>query len=186
MTTVFCQGEYMKWLQGLFLLILYCMNVYADVSAIEQYKIKKKAKKNNCYVYIEINGNSDWEKKKHELNTKINDEAPFCNKITIMKIISNVNIKRCKKKSWDDIYDLNIGTIIEENPGVDIDLITQIKNSYINCGVLLKSKVNIGTHIQEDDSMSEYKNRVEVDNSSVGTGYILDVVAKHAKDFLDD
>ena len=169
-----------------FLLSLYCIPVFADVSAYEQYRVKKKAKKNNCYIYVEIDGNSQWKKKKAELDTKIDAEAPFCNKITIMKIIKNVNITSCKRKTWDDIYALNIGTIIEENPGVDISVITDIQNSYINCGVLRSSKINIGTHIKEGDSMSDYENRVEIDDSSIGTGYIIDSVAKKAKDFLDD
>ncbi len=176
----------MKLLFIYILLSLYFIPVFADISAVEQYMVKKKAKKNSCYIYVEIDGNSEWKKKRTELDTKIDSESPFCNKITIMKIIKNVDITSCKKKSWDDIYNLNIGTIIEENPGVDISVITEIKNSYINCGVLKSSMVNIGTHIQEGDSMSDYENRVDIDDSQIGTGYIVDSVAKKAKDFLDD
>lgn len=168
------------------LLVGLCLTfVFSDISEVEKYQVEKRAKKNNCYIYVEINGNEEWEEKKSQLDTRINDDSPFCNKITIIKSIRNVEVDNCETNSWDDIYELNIGVIIEENPGVDIISKTEVENSTINCG-FMPSNTNIGTHIEEDDSMSDYENEVEISDSHIGVGTIIDTVAKQAKNFMDE
>jgi len=168
----------------LFISSVMISSLIADISEIEKFQVKKRAKKNNCYVYVEINGNDEWEEKKSQLNTRINDDSPFCNKITIIKSIKNVNIDNCESTSWDDIYELNIGVIIDENPGVDIVSKTEVENSTINCGYM-PSETNVGVHVKDADSMSDYDNEVDISNSRIGTGKILDAVAKKAKNFMD-
>ena len=160
------------------------VRVFADVSEFEKHQVKRKAKKNNCYIFIEINGNKEWEEKKSQLDTRIDENTPFCNKITIVKIIKNVDIDDCKATSWDDIYELNIGVIVEENPGVDIVSKTEVTNSTINCGYM-PSKTNVGIHVEDGDSMSDYENEVEISDTHIGTGKIVDTIAKKAKNFMD-
>ena len=168
----------------LFISSVLTSSLVAEISEVEKYQAKKRAKKNNCYVYIEINGNDEWEEKKSQLNTRINDDSPFCNKITIIKSIKNVTVDNCETTSWDDIYELNIGVIIDENPGVDIVSKTEVENSTINCGYM-PSETNIGIHVKDGDSMSDYDNEVDISDSHIGTGEIVDAVAKKAKDFMD-
>ncbi len=70
----------MKIFVSYFLLFNLC--VFADVEdsvniSYQEVKTKHASKKDGeCNIYIEINGNEDWDEKKDELNTIIDNFTP--------------------------------------------------------------------------------------------------------------
>ena len=61
---------------------------------------------------------------------------------------------------------------------------TEVEHSTINCGYK-PSETNIGIHVKDGDSMSDYDNEVEISDSHIGTGKIVDMVGERAKNFMN-
>lgn len=122
--------------------------------------IKQKSNKSNkkCALYVEINGNEDWEKKKYELNTIINNSNK-CRVINIYKSIRNVHTR--KGKNSDSAYEINIGTILKKNKNLKIKTILIIENSNLKNGYS-PSQINIGNSIN-----SNYINNIEIKSSMI-------------------
>ncbi|HIP11167.1 MAG TPA: hypothetical protein EYG73_00475 [Arcobacter sp.] len=175
----------MKFVRILLLLAMFCSEAFSDVSdsvnlSYEKVKIKQKSEKNNndkCYMYVYINGNDDWDEKKDELNTII-DNSNHCNKITIYKSINNVNTS--SGNSNDDEFDVNIGTIIKKNGHIDIETITVVNNTNIKSGYF-SSTANVGNVIKtgrnSNIKMNNVKmiNRTEIKNSNLGSAPLVEM-----------
>jgi translation elongation factor EF-Ts len=161
------------------------IGVFSDVLdsyniSYEKVKIKQKSEQNSstdkCNIYIDINGNSDWEGKKDELNTII-DSSNDCKKITIYKSISNVHTS---EGNSDDDYEVNIGAIIKKNSDINIETIVIIKNSEIKDGYL-KSSSNVGNVINTGRKSNVKMNNVRMKStvimkdSKVGSNLPLEI-----------
>lgn len=152
------------------------LNATETITEIDKKRIKERAKKDECYIYVDINGNDEWEDKKSQLRTEINDESPFCNRIVIMKVIRNVHLKSCRQ-SWNSVY--NIGTIIEENSGVDITTMLDVKDSSLGCKLE-------GTVINDSDSMTDIENKVVIENTTIGKhSQLVDEIKQKADAFMN-
>ena len=151
------------------------LNATETITEIDKRQIKERAKKDECYIYVDINGNDEWEDKKSQLKTEINDQSPFCNRIVIMKVIRDVHLKSCQK-SWNSVY--SIGTIMEENPGVDITTMLDVKNSSLGCKLE-------GTVIKDSDGMTDVENRVKVEKAVIGEySHSIDPIKEKADTFM--
>jgi len=162
----------------LIILIIFVLSLNAKetITEIDKQRVKERAKKDECYIYVDINGNDEWENKKSKLRTEINDESPFCNRITIVKVIRNVHLKSCRK-SWNSVY--SIGTIIEENSGVDITTMLDVKNSSLGCKLE-------GTVINDSDSMTDIENKVKIQKSVIGEhSQLVDHIKEKADAFMN-
>lgn len=123
-------------------------------------KIKSKAKKSSskdkiCYQYVEIRDTKQWNKRKNELNTYIRNNKSKCKKYIIYKEVRNVDTTSYNANASNNSgeYKINIGVILkEENPDVDIELYTQVKNSKLKENGIVEMKANIGSVIVENDS----------------------------------
>ena len=163
----------------------------------QQSMIKAKAKKMNksnsskrrtCYIYVNINGNRDWKKYKHKLNTNIRNNRSNCKNYVIYKVIKNVNTNSYRtsaKNSSDKDYKINLGAIVEENSNIDIKIYTIVKNSKLNNG-FSEQKVNTGIVDNSNDIDNvKYDVHSKIDNSEVGQqDYMSEVGLNAAKDFL--
>jgi 3-keto-L-gulonate-6-phosphate decarboxylase len=158
------------------IMFLLSLNATETITEIDKRRVKKRAKKDECYIYVDINGNDEWEDKKSQLKTEINAESPFCNRIVIVKVIRNVHLKSCRK-SWNDVY--SIGTVVEENFGVDITTMLDVKNSSLGCKLE-------GTVINDSDSMSDIENRVKIEKSRIGEhSQVVDNIKERADAFMN-
>lgn len=150
--------------------VLDSVNLSYEKVKIKQ-KSEKKSNSNKCYMYVYINGNDDWDEKKDELNTII-DNSNNCKKITIYKSINNVRTSNGNGR--DKEFDVNIGTIIKKNGHIDIETITVVNNSNIKNGYF-GSTANVGNVIKtgrkSDIKMNNVKmtNRTEIKNSNLGS-----------------
>lgn len=159
-------------------------------------KIKVRAKQNNnrnsrntCYIYVDINGNKDWRKYKHELNTNIRNTKSKCKKYMIYKVINNVKANFYRTNASNNLnteYKINLGAIVEENADVDIQIYTIVKNSKLNSG-MFEQKVNTGiVNKSSDIDGVNYNVNSSIDNSTVGQqNYFSEKGLNMAKEFMD-
>ncbi|HFU76212.1 MAG TPA: hypothetical protein ENK66_08210 [Arcobacter sp.] len=130
--------------------------------------VKKGSTKNKCYMYVDINGNEEWDDKKEELHTIIEQSNP-CKKILIYKSIKNV---RTRDGSNSKEFDINIGTIIKKNSHIDIKEITIVDNSTISDGYF-KSTANVGSSINTGGKTHlnnvRMSSTVKIDDSKIGS-----------------
>lgn len=161
-------------------------------------RIKAKAEKSSardriCYQYVEITNTREWNKRKDELNTYIRNNRSRCKKYIIYKEVRNVDTRSFYSNASNHRgeYDINIGVILEENPDVDIEIYTQVKNSHLKENGIFEMKANIGSIVVENgDENVEIENRdlkavSKIENSEVGQ---LDMATEYglnkAKEFL--
>ncbi len=153
-------------------------------------RIKSKAKHSKstdrvCYQYVEITSTKEWNKRKDELNTYIRNNKNRCKKYIIYKEVRNVHTKNhfgsdASNNNKGD-YKINIGVIMEENPEVDIEIYTQVKNSTLQDRTLFSDKkANVGSVVIETDDdidldNSEIKAVSNIEDSQVGN---LDVFSE--------
>ncbi len=144
--------------------------------AYKKVMVKQKAKKasgkdNECYKYVEINGNSEWDEKKDELNITV-DKSNDCREVLIYKSIKNVHTR--SGNGDDSKYDIDIGTKIEKSDKVNVKSIIKIENSSIKAGYT-GSNSNIGVNIGSGDRRVIHLNNVKIesdikiDNSHIGS-----------------
>jgi len=151
-------------------------------------KSQKKSKKNGCYMYVDINGNADWNAKKDELNTII-ERSNKCKKIIIYKSINNVNIRR--GNSDNKTFDVNLGAIIKKTRHINIETITIVNNSTISGGYF-NSKANVGNVIQAERGNVIHMNnvnmstRTEIKNSTLGSNPLMEMGMDIMMDKLSD
>lgn len=152
-------------------------------------RIKSKAKHSKstdriCYQYVEITSTKEWNKRKDELNTYIRNNQDRCKKYIIYKEVRNVHTKdRLGSDATNNSgeYNINIGVIMEENPEVDIEIYTQVKNSTLQDRTLFSDKkANVGSVVIETDEdididNTEIKAISNIENSQVGN---LDVFSE--------
>ena len=131
---------------------------------------KSKKNKDECSKYIEVNGNTDWEEKKEELNTII-ENGSKCKEFYIYKVIRNVHVHDGNINH--DEFDINLGTIIKQmSYGMKVTTITKIENSDISDGYY-KSQANLGNFIESKTIIgADIKVKTEVKNSKIGTNII--------------
>jgi len=162
-------------------------------------RIKAKAENTSskdkiCYQYAEITNTKEWNKRKDELNTYIQENKSKCRKYIIYKEVRNVDTRGFNSNAGNNNrgdYEINIGVILEENPNVDIEIYTQVKNSHLKENGVFEMKANVGSIIVENDDEdididnSDLKAVSNIENSEVGQ---LDMATKYglnkAKDFL--
>lgn len=161
------------------------LSLNAENLNYKQARVKAKSQSSHpCYIYVDVNGNKDWDYYKQELNTVL-DEKNRCKKVTIYKIIKNVHTTRrgyipklddSKNSSSDEFY-INLGVIIK-NSNANVEVITVVKNSKIGGGVKEK-KANTGIVTSKDEfgeidaENKKYKSTTQIENSRVGTKNIL-------------
>ena len=165
-------------------------------------RIKSKAKHSKstdriCYQYVEITSTREWNKRKDELNTYIRNNQDRCKKYIIYKEVRNVHTKDrlgsdASNNNKGD-YKINIGVIMEENPEVDIEIYTQVKNSTLQDRTLFSDKkANVGGVVIETDEDIDFDDKEikavsNVENSQIGN---LDVFSEfglnETKDFLKE
>ncbi len=160
-------------------------------------RIKVKAKNSSskdkiCYQYVEITNTRDWNRRKDELNSYIQDNKNSCKKYIIYKEVRNVDTRGFNSSAGNNSrgdYEINIGVILEENPNVDIEIYTQVKNSHLKENGVLEMKANIGSIIVENDDEDidieniDLKAVSNIENSEVGQ---LDMATKYGLDKASD
>jgi len=160
-------------------------------------RIKAKAKKSSsrdrvCYQYVEITNTREWNKRKDELNTYIQNNKNRCKKYIIYKEIKNVDTRGFNSNASNNNrgdYDINLGVILEENPNVDIEIYTQVKNSHLKENGILEMKANVGSIVVENnDEDIDIENRdlkavSNIENSEVGQ---LDIATKYGLDKAEE
>jgi len=162
-------------------------------------RIKIKAENSSpkdriCHKYVEITNTKEWNKKKDELNTYIRNTESRCKKYIIYKEVRNVDTTGFNANASNSVgeYEINIGVILQEdNPDVDIEVYTQVKNSKLKENGVFEMKANVGSVIIENDSDDIYIDNQDItavsniEHSEVGQ---LDVISEYglneAKDFL--
>ena len=162
-------------------------------------RIKAKAKKSSskdkvCYQYVEVSNTREWKKRKDELNTYIKNNKNRCKKYIIYKEVKNVDTRGFNSNASNNNrgnFDINLGVILEENPTVDIEIYTQVKNSHLKGNGVFEKKANVGSIVVEnndEDIDIENKNLKAVSNiehSEVGQlGVANEYGLNKAKDFL--
>jgi len=145
-------------------------------------RIKAKAENSSskdkiCYEYVEITNTRDWNKRKEELNTYIQNNKNRCKKYIIYKEVRNVDTRgfnsNASNNSQGD-FDINLGVILEENPDVDIEIYTQVKNSHLKENGVFEMKANVGSIIVENNNEDvnienrDLKAVSNIENSEVG------------------
>jgi len=101
---------------------------------------KQKSKNHDgCNIYVEINGNKEWKQKKNELVTIISKNSK-CRIINIHKIIKNVNTRKSNISNQE--FDVYIGTIINKNKKLKINIKTEIKNSNFKNQFSISNRIN--------------------------------------------
>lgn len=140
------------------------------LQATVKHKSQREVKGSECYLYVEINGNRDWEELKEELNTIIESNST-CKSFTIFKTIKNVDTV---EESQDLAgYDYNLGVIVQDSTGgKDIHSTTLVENSNITTG-FFDSTINAGIDLGDDDQAiflqgNTIKNTTIIENSAVG------------------
>jgi len=193
----------MKKLQ--LILILSMLNtLYAeDLGGVnlnyQKSRIKAKAENSSskdkiCYEYVEITNTRDWNKRKEELNTYIQNNKNRCKKYIIYKEVRNVDTRgfnsNASNNSQGD-FDINLGVILEENPDVDIEIYTQVKNSHLKENGVFEMKANVGSIIVENNNEDvnienrDLKAVSNIENSEVGQlGIATEYGLNKAKEFL--
>ncbi|MEA2110925.1 MAG: hypothetical protein U9P71_02635 [Campylobacterota bacterium] len=184
----------------LLLQTLYSEDFGSVNSNYKQVRIKSKAKKHSsnsriCNVYIEIDGNNDWNEHKNKLHEDINECSPKTKKYVIYKIIKNVNTdwrRTSANNSSDCEFDINLGIFVDQNSDIDIEIHTVVKNSTLkdgyskqktNTGVVTKSSSGYGNFTDG----AEYKSNTIIQNSEVGNnGFVEEIGMDMAKDFLQN
>jgi hypothetical protein len=172
------------------------INLNYQKSRIKAKAEKYSAKDRVCYQYVEITNTREWNRRKDELNTYIKNNRDRCKKYIIYKEVKNVNIKNrlgsSSSNNSGSEYTINIGVIMEENPEVDIEIYTQVKNSTLQNITFSTQKANIGSVIIEIDDEIDIENRKitaisNVEDSQVGN---LDVFSEYGlnktKEFLKE
>lgn len=163
-------------------------DLFTSNPAFEQATARHKADKSEkngdeCSKYIEVNGNTDWDEKKEELNTII-DNGSDCKEFYIYKVIRNVKVN--DSNSEHDKFDINLGTIIKKmSYGMKVTTVTRVENSNISDGYY-KSEANVGTFIEGDTIVgANIETKTEVKDSKVGKDivkeHILDKGMQHVK-----
>jgi hypothetical protein len=159
---------------------LYAEDLVSTNLSYQKSRIKAKAKKsstndNICYEYVEISNTREWNKRKDELNTYIQNNKNKCKKYIIYKEVRNVNTGNAINNESGSKYEINLGVILEENPDVDIEIYTKIKNSTLqNSYDFTERKANIGSIIVENsDDDIDIDNRklkavAHIENSKIG------------------
>jgi len=193
----------MKKLQ-LMLMVTMLSTLYSeDLGSVnlnyEKARIKAKAEQSSstdriCYQYVEITNTREWNKRKDELNTYIQNNKNRCKKYIIYKEIKNVDTRGFKSNASNNNqgdFDINLGVILEENPNVDIEIYTQVKNSYLQENGIFGMKANIGSIVvKNSDEDVDIENRdlkavSNIENSEVGQlGMATEYGLNKAKDFL--
>jgi len=162
-------------------------------------RIKAKAENSSskdkiCYEYVEITNTRDWNKRKEELNTYIQNNKNRCKKYIIYKEVRNVDTRgfnsNASNNSQGD-FDINLGVILEENPDVDIEIYTQVKNSHLKENGVFEMKANVGSIIVENNNEDvnienrDLKAVSNIENSEVGQlGIATEYGLNKAKEFL--
>jgi hypothetical protein len=176
----------MKKLEVLLICSLINTALFGDIisknSSYERVKIKQQAEKHSdkgCYKYIEIDGNSQWDAKKDDLNISIKNRND-CKKIVIYKSIKNVHTRSA---NGGKLFDIDIGTTIEKNDRINLKSITNIENSSIKNGYG-RSSSNIGVSIGNSHGHITHlngvkiENQINVENSHIGSNPLDKVIMK--------
>ncbi len=160
--------------------LLYAESLESLNLEYEKSRIKKKAESSTssdsvCYQYVEISSKAEWDKRKDELNTYIQNNKNNCKKYIIYKEVRNVNTKMdfSRNKNNKEEYTFNIGVILEENPDIDITIYTQVKNSTLKKSTSSEEKANIGSVVLENNEDVDIEDTkittvVNIENSEVG------------------
>ena len=181
-------------------LSLLSIALFADIqgSTNEGYKkvrVKQKAEKdsekskgNECYKYIEINGNREWDEKKDELNTTV-ERYNECREVVIYKSIKNVHTR--SGNGNNSKIDIDLGTEIKKSDRVNVKSTIKIENSSIKGGYL-RSRSRVGVNIGSGDGRVVHLNNVKIesniniDNSHIGSHPLAElgigIVQKAIKD----
>ena len=171
----------MKIINLILSFFLLSITLFADIQnstneSYEKVRIKQKAEKaskknNECYKYVEINGNSEWDEKKDELNITV-DKSNDCREVVIYESIKNVHTR--DGNGDDSKYDIDIGTKIEKSDRVNVKSIIKIENSSIKGGYI-GSRSNIGVNLGSRDGRvihlnnTKIESRIKIDNSHIGS-----------------
>ncbi len=160
--------------------LLYAESLESLNLEYEKSRIKKKAESSTssdsvCYQYVEISSKAEWDIRKDELNTYIQNNKNNCKKYIIYKEVRNVNTKMdfSRNKNNKEEYTFNIGVILEENPDMDITIYTQVKNSTLKKSGSSEEKANIGSVVLENNEDVDIEDTkittvVNIENSEVG------------------
>jgi len=188
-----------------YLLITLLSGLYAEDMGMvnlnyQKSRIKSKAEHSSskdrvCYQYVEISSTKEWNRRKDELNTYIQKNKNRCRKYIIYKEVRNVDTRGFSSSASNNNrgkYDINLGVILDENPDVDIEIYTQVKNSHLKENGIFKMKANIGSIVVENNNEDiDIENRdlkavSNIEHSEVGQ---LDIVSEYglnkAKEFLE-
>ena len=107
----------------LFYLLLLTLPLISN-NMFDKVTTKQKSKKHDgCNIYVEINGNKEWKQKKNELLTIISKNNK-CRTINIYKIIKNIDTRKSNLSNQE--FDVYIGTIINKNKKLKINIVTKI------------------------------------------------------------
>lgn len=194
----------MKYI-SLYLIIGILTNLSAeDLGTInlnyQKSRIKAKAKDSShndkiCYKYVEITNTREWNQKKDELNTYIENNHNKCKKYIIYNEVRNVDTRGFDsnaKNSNSNEFDINLGVIIKDNPDVDITVYTQVKNSHLKENGISEMKANVGSIVVEDSGDEiEIENRElkavsNIEHSEIGQlNFITQYGLDKTKDFLE-
>jgi len=174
-----------------FYFLLFNLSAFSDVEdsvniSYQEVKTKQASKKDGkCNIYVDINGNEDWDEKKDELNTII-DSSNKCREIIIYKSIKNVNTSN---GNGSDDFDINIGAIIKKNSDVNIRTVTIIENSHITNGYI-NSNSNIGNSIGSSSSNTyvnnvRMKSNIRINDSKIGSDFLGEMGLEMGMESLD-
>lgn len=133
-------------------------------------RIKAKAKHASskdtvCYKYVEITNTKEWNNRKDELNTYIQNNENKCKKYIIYNEVRNVDTTGFNANASNNSgeYEINIGVMLKEaNPDVDIEVYTQVKNSKLKENGVFEMKANVGSVIVENSN-----DDIDVDNQDI-------------------
>ena len=154
----------MKKLQWVLIISMIGILYAEDLGGInlnyQKSRIKAKAEKSSskdkiCYEYVEITNTREWNKRKDELNTYIQNNKNRCKKYIIYKEVRNVDTRGFNSNASNNNrgdFDINLGVILEENPNVDIEIYTQVKNSHLKGNGVFEIKANVGSIIVENNN----------------------------------
>jgi hypothetical protein len=166
------KGDTLIMKTALAILLTFTLSLFADIADsinlnYQKAIIKHRSQNSKCYMFVDINGNEDWESKKDELNTII-EKSNRCRKIVIYKSIKNVNQKR------DSKFDMDIGAIIEKNRHLNIQTIIVIKNTTLK-GRKRDDSVDVGNRIKKSKRGAVYlrdmqiESNINIENSNLGS-----------------
>jgi len=161
-------------------------------------RIKAKAQNSSsqdgtCIKYVEIKNTREWNEKKDELNTYIENNSK-CKKYIIYNEIRNVDTTgfNANASNSNGEYEINLGVIMQKNhPNIDIQVYTKVVNSKLRENGILEMKANVGSVIIENDGDDIDEDNLDITavssilNSEIGQ---LDIASEYglnkAKEFL--